>query len=189
MEHHPFHNGTTDLHFPDDELRRTISAMPIRVLVAEDDPAIRQMLQKTLSQENYDIVTAENGELAWELLCDEEDPPRLAILDWMMPGMDGLSLCRKIKARETPFVFTIMLTAKTSNNDIIEALRAGADEFLTKPFNLDVLRSRVAAGARIVRLENLLTMKNSILAYYIEKVEDLAAERARLLAERDAGTS
>jgi sigma-B regulation protein RsbU (phosphoserine phosphatase) len=103
----------------------------------------------------------------------------------MMPKMDGLELCQRIKEREHPFVFTIMLTAKTSNDDIISGLRAGADEFLTKPFNLDVLRSRVAAGARIVRLENLLTMKNNILAYYIERVESLAAERAKLLARKE----
>lgn len=173
-----------DLHFPEDELRRSISAMPIRVLVAEDDPSIRLMLQKTLQSENYDIVIASDGEEAWEALVDEDNPPRLAILDWMMPLVDGLELCRRIKARKEPFVFTIMLTAKSDNTDIIAGLRAGADEFLTKPFNLDVLRSRVAAGARIVRLENLLTMKNSILAYYIEKVEKLADERARLLTER-----
>ena len=173
-----------DLHFPEDELRRTISAMPVRVLLAEDDPSIRLMLQKTLQSENYEIVTASDGEAAWKALEDEDDPPRLAILDWMMPLVDGLELCRRIKAREEPFVFTIMLTAKSDNEDIIAGLRAGADEFLTKPFNLDVLRSRVAAGARIVRLENLLTMKNSILAYYIEKVEKLADERAKLLAER-----
>ena len=173
-----------DLQFPEEELKRSISAMPVRVLVAEDDASIRLMLEKTLRAENYDIVTAEDGEAAWEKLQDPDDPPRLAILDWMMPKIDGLALCRLIKEREEPFVFTIMLTAKSDNNDIIAGLRAGADEFLTKPFNLDVLRSRVAAGARIVRLENMLTMKNTILAYYIEKVENLADERARLLADR-----
>jgi DNA-binding response OmpR family regulator len=181
---HDLNSIPPELHFPEDELKRTISAMPVRVLVAEDDLSIRMMLQKTLQSENYDIVTAEDGEIAWQVLQNEDDPPRLAILDWMMPRVDGLELCRRIKKREAPFVFTIMLTAKSDNTDIIAGLRAGADEFLTKPFNLDVLRSRVAAGARIVRLENLLTMKNSILEYYIEKVEKLADERARLLAER-----
>jgi DNA-binding response OmpR family regulator len=185
MDYQLFAAAPLDLHFPEEELRQSISAMPVRIVIAEDDPAIREILEKTLSSENYDIVTAEDGVAAWTLLSDDENPPRLAIVDWMMPQMDGLELCRRIKARGTPFVFTIMLTAKTSNEDIIEGLRAGADEFLTKPFNLDVLRSRVAAGARIVRLENLLTMKNSILTYYIEKVESLATERARLLAEKE----
>ena len=171
--------------FPEAELKQSIAGMPIRVLIAEDDASIRLMLERTLSQENYEVVSAADGEAAWEYLDNTDDPPRIAVLDWMMPKMDGLELCRKIKERESPFVFTIMVTAKTTNKDIIAALRAGADEFLTKPFNLDVLRARVAAGARIVRLENLLTMKNSILEYYIEKVEKLADERSRLLAERD----
>jgi len=168
------------LDFPDSELKQSIAGMPVRVLVAEDDSSIRLLLEKSLAQENYEVVSARDGEDAWRYLQDEDDPPRIAVIDWMMPKMDGLTLCRKIKERETPFVFTIMLTAKTTNEDIIAGLRAGADEFLTKPFNLDVLRARVAAGARIVRLENQLTMKNSILEYYIEKVEKLAAEGDRL---------
>lgn len=173
------------LDFPDDELKQSIAGMPVRILVAEDDSSIRLMVEKSLSQENYEVVSAADGEQAWHYLQDPEDPPRIAVIDWMMPKMDGLALCRKIKARETPFVFTILLTAKTTNEDVIAGLRAGADEFLTKPFSLDVLRARVAAGARIVRLENLLTMKNSILEYYIEKVEKLAAERSRLLEEKE----
>ena len=171
------------LDFPDSELKQSIAGMPVRVLVAEDDSSIRLLLEKSLAQENYEVVSARDGEDAWRYLQDEDDPPRIAVIDWMMPKMDGLTLCRKIKERETPFVFTIMLTAKTTNEDIIAGLRAGADEFLTKPFNLDVLRARVAAGARIVRLENQLTMKNSILEYYIEKVEKLAAERDHLPEE------
>ncbi len=178
-----------NLHFPDDELRRTISAMPVRILIAEDDPYILLMLEKSLRSENYDIVTASDGEAAWEAIQNTDNPPQLAILDWMMPKMDGLELCRRIKQRKDPFVFTIMLTAKSDNNDIISGLQAGADEFITKPFHLEVLRNRVAAGARIVRLENLLTMKNSILEYYIQKVENLAQEQAKLLAERETSHS
>lgn len=173
------------LDFPDAELKQSIAGMPVRILVAEDDSSIRLMLEKSLSQENYEVVSAADGEEAWQYLLNEDDPPRIAVIDWMMPKMDGLTLCRKIKARETPFVFTILLTAKTTNEDVIAGLRAGADEFLTKPFSLDVLRARVAAGARIVRLENLLTMKNSILEYYIEKVEKLAAERSQLLEGKE----
>jgi sigma-B regulation protein RsbU (phosphoserine phosphatase) len=173
------------LSFPEAELKQSIAGMPVRVLVAEDDSSIRLLIERSLRQENYEVVSAVDGEEAWQVLRDEDDPPRIAVIDWMMPKMDGLALCRKIKERETPFVFTIMLTAKTTNDDVIAGLRAGADEFLTKPFNLDVLRARVAAGARIVRLENLLTMKNSILEYYIEKVEKLAAERNGLTTDKD----
>ena len=185
MEKQETHWKRPSENFPDEELKREVASLPIRVLIAEDDKTIGEMLKRVLSSENYDVVLAEDGEQAWQALQDEDDPPCLAIIDWMMPGMDGLTLCRKIKERESPFVFTIMLTAKTRDEDIIAGLRAGADEFLTKPFNLDVLRSRVAAGARIVRLEHLLTMKNDILEYYIEKVERLAAERAELLREKE----
>ena len=180
MEKQEISTMPPNIHFPDEELKREVESLPIRLLIAEDEEPIRLMLARALRGERYEIVEAADGEQAWQELQNEADPPRLAVIDWMMPKIDGLSLCRKIKARQNPFVFTIMLTAKTRNQDIIAGLRAGADDFLTKPFNLDVLRSRVAAGARIVRLEKLLSMKNSILEYYIERVEKLAAEKAEM---------
>ena len=170
------------LHFSEDTLRRTVSSRPVRVLIAEDDSSIRLMLETALKSEDYDIVSVSDGEAAWAALQDSDDPPRLAILDWMMPRINGLELCHRIKARREPLVFTILLTAKTDNSDIHAGLEAGADEFLTKPFNINVLRSRVATGARIVRLENLIAIKNAILADYIQKVEKLVDERARLLS-------
>ena len=157
-------------------LMRKVESLPIKVLIAEDDDPIRKMLSQSLASGKYEIVEAIDGEQAWQALENKEDPPRIAVLDWMMPKIDGLSLCRKIKAREDPFVFTIMLTARVSDQDIRTALRAGADDFLAKPFNLDVLKSRVAAGARVVRLEKLLSMKDAILEYYKKKVKELTVK-------------
>lgn len=179
-------NRLSAVGFPDAELKQSIDGIPIRVLIAEDDSSIRLLLEKTLSQENYEVFSAGDGEEAWRMLQELDDPPRIAILDWMMPKMDGLTLCKKIKEQEAPFVFTVMLTAKTTDADIIAALRAGADEFLAKPFNLDVLRSRIAAGARIVRLENLLSLKNSILEYYIEKTERVSSVQASSLEKKES---
>jgi DNA-binding response OmpR family regulator len=177
-------NRLSAVGFPDAELKRSIEGLPIRILIVEDDSSIRLLLEKTLSQENYEVFSAGDGEEAWQMIQSFEEPPNIVVLDWMMPKMDGLALCKKIKEQESPFVFTVMLTAKATDEDIIAALRAGADEFLTKPFNLDVLRSRIAAGARIVRLEALLSLKNSILEYYIEKTERASAPEARPSGEK-----
>ncbi len=157
--------------FPNSELESDLEAIPLRVLIAEDDDASRELLRRSLQSKGYNVVTAENGEKAWEILQDEGDPPELAILDWMMPGVDGIELCRRIKKRGSPFVYTVLLTAKSENTDIITGLDAGAHEFLTKPFDIHVLWARVAAGGRIVRLEKALTMKSSILEDYADKLE------------------
>ena len=160
----------------DKELQQKVDDLVVKILIAEDDETIRRMLRRSLSSEKYDIVEAMDGEQAWQALQNKEDPPRVAILDWMMPKIDGLSLCRKIKARGEPFIFTIMLTARVSDKDVSAALLDGADDYISKPFNLELIRSRVTAGARIVRLEKLLAMTQSILDFYKEKYEELVAK-------------
>ncbi len=168
--------------FPNDELESDIRNMPLHILVAEDDWATRDLLVRTLSTEPfYTITVVENGTRAWEVLEDQEDPPRLALLDWMMPGLDGIELCNRLVERKGPFVYTIILTARAQNDDVIKGLEAGAHEYLTKPFDLRVLRSRVAAGERIVKLEMLLKMKNEIIQDYAEKLENLIEQRAEEL--------
>jgi DNA-binding response OmpR family regulator len=164
--------------FPDDVLEQELEKIPLHLLVAEDDAATRHILVKTLEKFGYRVTAAKNGIDAMTLLGDEEDPPELALIDWMMPGMNGLEICRRLKARKRPFVFIILLTARCSDEDVIEGLEAGAHEFLTKPFNIHVLAARVAAGARIVRLEKKLIMKTEILKDYLEKlsVADAGAE-------------
>ncbi len=168
--------------FPDSELETDLGAIPLRVLIAEDDDASRKLLKRSLQSKGYNIVTAENGEKAWEILQDEIDPPELAVLDWMMPGLDGIELCRRIKKRSNPFVYTILLTAKSENADIIAGLDAGAHEFLTKPFDIHVLWARVAAGGRIVRLEKALSLKSSILEDYADKLEKQNREMKKKLS-------
>jgi len=157
--------------FPDNLLESEMSLIPLRILIAEDDPSTQLIIERALEADGYKIQIANNGSEAWDYLNDEVEPPELAILDWMMPGIDGIELCRRIKDRKNPFVYVILLTAKTESDDIIEGLEAGAHEFLAKPFNFNVLRARVASGARIVRLEKALKLKNSILQDYIDKLE------------------
>lgn len=125
----------------------------MRILIADDDPVSLKVLQKSVAKWDYEIVSCHNGEEAWETLI-EDDAPRLAIVDWVMPKMDGVTLCRKLRERtDAPYVYVILVTAKDAREDIIEGLEAGADDYLVKPFDPYELKVRVRAGARIVRLQ------------------------------------
>ena len=119
--------------FPDDELEADLESIPVHVLVAEDDSATRDLLVRAISAKGYRVSLARDGQEAWELLQNRDDPPELAILDWMMPMVDGPELCRRLKARKYPFVFTVLLTARTGGNDIIDGLDAGATSFSPSP--------------------------------------------------------
>lgn len=158
-------------YFPDDTLEAEIETIPLHLLVAEDDPSTRNILVRTLEKFGYRVSSAADGQEALEILKSEDDAPELAILDWMMPDIDGLDICRYLQRRKHPFVFVVLLTARCQDEDIIAGLNAGAHEFLTKPFNIHVLAARVAAGARIVRLEKKLELKSEILKEYVEKLE------------------
>ena len=126
------------------------------VLIAEDDPIFRRVLETRFKRWDYGVTAVENGLDAWEVL-QKEDAPRLAILDWMMPGMDGIELCRKIRSRgQGPYQYVLLLTAKDDKQDVITGLEAGADDYLTKPFDMDELRARVRTGKRILDLQAAL---------------------------------
>jgi diguanylate cyclase (GGDEF)-like protein len=128
----------------------------MRILVAEDNPVFQSMLNNMLGKWGYEVVLADNGELAWQMLQGEKAPP-LAILDWMMPGIDGVEICRRIrKAEHQRYVYVILLTAKTEQKDLVEGMEAGADDYLTKPFNTHELRVRLRAGRRILDLQEAL---------------------------------
>jgi CheY-like chemotaxis protein len=117
---------------------------PGNVLVAEDDPIYRRVLQSQLVKWGYQVITAENGLAAWEAL-QSGDAPQMAILDWIMPGLDGIEQCRKIRANQHgAYLYVLLLTAKHNKEDVVAGLEAGADDYLTKPLNSDELR----AGAR-----------------------------------------
>ena len=125
----------------------------LRVLVAEDNPVFQAMLRNILSKWGYEAVTARDGEEAWKIL-QSENSPQLAILDWMMPGLDGLEICRRVRgAGREPYVYIVLLTARTESRDLVEGMDAGADDYLTKPFRNHELRVRLRAGTRILDLQ------------------------------------
>lgn len=128
----------------------------MKILVAEDDSVSRKMLQKTLRQAGYEVIAVEDGERALKALRGEE-APRLALLDWIMPGKDGVSVCRAVREpSEHPYTYLILLSSKESKAEIVEGLESGADDYLTKPFDVEELKARLRAGERILELEDRL---------------------------------
>ena len=135
----------------------------MRVLIADDSAISRTLLRATLQRWGYDVVVAEDGEEAWEILSGEEPPP-LAILDWMMPGLTGIEVCRKVRgnARE-PYTYLLLLTGKTTKEDTVEGMDSGADDYIVKPFHEHELLVRLRAGQRIVDLQiNLLNAREEL---------------------------
>jgi two-component system chemotaxis response regulator CheY len=125
----------------------------MKILIAEDDPISRRILEANLLEWGYEVMVASDGGEAWEIIQQPESPS-LIISDWMMPRMDGLALCRKICGMEkSEYIYFIILTAKGEKKDIIEGLEAGADDFLAKPFNPEELKYRIRIGERIINLE------------------------------------
>lgn len=118
----------------------------MRILVADDDPINRRLLEALLVKSNYEVVTACDGTEAWNILR-QKDAPKLAILDWMMPGLSGTQICRRIRSRsDESYVYILLLTAKFQKADIIEGLDAGADDYLSKPFDANELKARLWTG-------------------------------------------
>jgi DNA-binding response OmpR family regulator len=145
----------------------------MRILIAEDEPLCRRLLVTSLGKWGYEIVVTCDGTEAWQAL-QREDAPQLAILDWMMPGMDGIEVCKKVRGLSTSdYMYIILLTAKGRKGDIVIGLEAGADDYITKPFNLAELRSRLQAGERIVTLEAALAHKVRALQAALAEVKQL----------------
>jgi DNA-binding response OmpR family regulator len=154
----------------------------LKVLIADDDPPTRVLLRAAISQWGYTVIEAKDGEEAWNLL-QAVDAPRLLILDWLMPKLDGVDLCRRLKLDSVYRPYIILLTQVAGTANIIKGLEAGADEFLSKPFNMAELRSRLSVGTRIIRFENELAEQNRKLHNYAQSMEALAQERARQLVQ------
>jgi phosphoserine phosphatase RsbU/P len=124
----------------------------VRILIADDDRMSTMMLGRTLEQWGFEVIEVHDGVAAWESISGAT-PPALAIFDWMMPGLDGIELCRRIRATELRApVYVILLTARTSRQDLVAGLEAGADDYLTKPFDPDELRARIHVGQRTLDL-------------------------------------
>jgi diguanylate cyclase (GGDEF)-like protein len=125
----------------------------MRILIAEDDPVSRRLLEAHLGKWGYQVSTARDGDQAWEML-QQPDAPRLAILDWMMPGLSGPDVCRQVRARaQEPYTYILLLTSRNQKQDLIAGMEAGADDYLTKPFDAQELNVRLRAGRRILDLE------------------------------------
>jgi two-component system, cell cycle response regulator len=139
--------------------RRSERINNMRILVADDEPISRRLVESALRKAGHEVIAVGDGEEAWHLL--NEDDFDITVLDWMMPGLEGISICEKLRhAPRDYYLYIILLTSKADHKDIIRGLDAGADEFLAKPFDADELRARVRAGERIVTLERRLKNVN-----------------------------
>jgi len=128
----------------------------LKILIAEDETVSRRLLQNTLVKWGYEVVVCRDGQEAWEGL-QTQDAPQLAILDWMMPKMDGLLVCKEIRKQSAePYVYVLLLTSKSQKEDLITGLEAGADDYLTKPFDAQELKAKLRAGMRILDLQTEL---------------------------------
>jgi two-component system, cell cycle response regulator len=128
----------------------------MRILIADDEVMSRKMLQKTLERAGYEVTAVENGRLAANQLCPA-DGPRLALLDWVMPELDGPGVCREVRKRkDQSYVYMILLTSREAKEDVVAGLESGADDYLTKPFDPEELKARLRTGLRILNLEDRL---------------------------------
>jgi len=140
----------------------------MKILIVEDDPVSRKILKKNLQNTGCELLTAENGIKAWDIISKDQDI-RLVLTDWMMPGMSGLELCKKIRETNFPkYVYIILLTAKSQKEDIIEGLKIGADDYMTKPFEFDELQVRINTGIRFIQLNSKLREANEIMRKNLE---------------------
>ncbi|MFH1844382.1 MAG: ATP-binding protein [bacterium] len=149
----------------------------MKLLIADDDATMQALLNGLAQRWGYETVVVDNGEDALRLLV-AEDPPRIAILDWIMPGLDGVDVCRRLKELpDRPSIYTILLTGKTEREDKIEALDSGAHDFLTKPVDPAELKSRLGVGVRISEYDDVIKEKSAALlhAQKMESVGQLAA--------------
>src|SRR6266567_8844525 len=135
------------------------------ILVAEDDPIFRRLLQNRLQSWGYRVITVENGAEAWELL-QQPHTPDLLILDWIMPGVDGIELCRRIREKQRDrYQYILLVSGKDEKQEVVAGLEAGADDYLTKPFDTGELRARLRAGTRILTLQLKLIQAREALRF------------------------
>ena len=136
----------------------------MKILIADDDPVSRRVLEAALVVLGHEVVQVDDGARAIETLA-QPDAPSVAIVDWMMPRLDGLAVCRAVRQQRARYIYVVLLTARDQPNDMIEALDAGADDFLTKPFNIGELRARLKAGERVVALQDDLLRSHEVLKH------------------------
>jgi DNA-binding response OmpR family regulator len=147
------------------------AAPKTRILVAEDDAVSRELICARLAKWGYEVIATQSGTEAMTALR-RDDAPSLAILDWMMPGMDGLEICRRIREVDR-VLYIILVTARGSKENVVEGLGAGADDYLVKPFDKDELHARILVGLRVMALQ-------AALAERLQELEAAAAEISEL---------
>jgi sigma-B regulation protein RsbU (phosphoserine phosphatase) len=145
----------------------------LKILIAEDDPISCFMLEATLSKWGYEVVVTRDGQQALEAL-QKEDAPQLAILDWMMPGLDGIDVCKRIREKESQkSLYIILLTAKREKQDIVTGLEMGADDYVAKPFDRSELHARIQVGVRILDLQQALAQRIAELETAMANIKQL----------------
>jgi len=147
--------------------------MAISVVIADDDPITAEILARTLRRWGHDPVVASDGGAAWAAL-HQSTGPTLAVLDWMMPELDGPEICRRVR-QELPLakMYLILVTARESRGDVIAGLNAGADDYVIKPFDAEELRARVAVGVRVLTLQEGLAERVAELQTALTNVKQL----------------
>lgn len=154
-------------------LNTTPKATYMKILIADDDPVSRRMLEVICRSWGFDALVVADGEAAWRVLKAADAPP-LVLLDWMMPGLDGLEVIRRVRSQEScKPVYIILLTARSSREDVISGLLAAADDYVTKPFDRQELYARLQAGVRILRLQLHLAAKVAELEEALSRVKTL----------------
>ncbi len=136
-----------------------------KVLIAEDDPISRRLLEVFLARWGYEVAIAASGTEALQVL-ESKDAPRLAVIDWMMPGLEGVQVCQKIREhKDRPYTYILLLSARTQKEDLLRGLESGADDYLTKPFDAQELRARLHVGHRILQLQDGLMVAGAELLF------------------------
>ncbi len=164
----------------------------MKILVAEDDIITLKLIEKFLAKWGYESVCVADGNAAWNVI-NSEKPPRMMVLDWVMPGIDGVTLCKKIRELKlNGYIYIIFLTGRSEERDIVAGLEAGADDYMLKPFKPGEFKSRLDVGMRILQYENSISKaskaladQNEALERYSRIMETLAEERARQLVRAE----
>jgi len=137
----------------------------MKILIADDDRVSRRMLQSLLVKWGYEVISVEDGKSAWDHLRTA-GAPRMALLDWMMPGLNGVDVCREIRRQNLePYTYIVLLTAKDAKESVVEGLESGADDYLTKPFHPQELKARIRVGLRLLDLEDKLVRAREAMRF------------------------
>ena len=146
----------------------------MRVLIADDDRTATTILSRALGQWDLEVTVVDDGAKAWQAIAVDEPPP-LVVLDWMMPTLDGVELCKKIRDNSlTSHLYVMLLTSRSGRSDLVAGLDAGADDYLVKPFDLEELRARVHVGMRVARLQERLSERVVELQDALSNVKQLS---------------